>query len=488
MATTPPDPESWLSPAERARLSRPLPEGAIIGSLAFTGLVAAFMMTLVTPLIPALPDLLGVSATDAMWVLSSTLLAAAVATPIAGRLGDLYGKRRMVLLLLGLMVIGSVLAIFSSTLIPLVIARALQGTALGVVPLGVSILRDVLGPDRLGKAVALVSATMGIGGAVGLPVAAAISQFLSWHLLFVLAGLLGLIGIVLVWKFVPVSTLRATGTFDALGAVGLGLGLVGILLAVSKGNEWGWASPLTLGCGIGGILVIGLWTIYELRINSPLIDIRISMRRSVLLTNLASITVGFAFFASTVLLPQLLQSPTDTGVGLGQSMLIASLCMMPSGLIMWAMSPVAARLIERAGPRVSLGLGIFIIAAGYFLTIGFMTEVWHAVLTATAVGFGVGFAYAAMPTLIMGAVPATETAASNGVNSVMRTLGSTSASAVMGLVLAANLVTSNGVSTPSAGAFHAGFIISGVVALAGLGLTLAIPRRPRSYHDASLPG
>lgn len=479
--------DHWLSDTDRARLSRGPNERAIVASLAFTGLVASFMMTLVTPLLPELPGILGVSTQDALWVVTATLLAAAVATPISGRLGDLYGKRRMMLVLLGSLILGSVVAGFSSSLIPLVIGRALQGAGLGVIALGISILRDVLHRDRLGKAIALVSATLGIGGAVGLPISAVISQYLDWHVLFVVSGLLGVVGFVLVVVFVPGSTLRSEGTFDYVGAVGLAAGLVGILLAISKGNEWGWASPLTLGIGLGGVAVIGLWLVLELRVDSPLIDIRVAMRRSVLLTNLASVTVGFAFFATAVALPLLLEAPTDTGVGLGQSMLIASLCLMPSGLVMWAMSGTAAKLIAKHGARISLLLGVAIIAVGYLLAIFLMTEIWHAVLVATAVGFGVGFAYAAMPTLIMAAVPASETAASNGLNSVMRTLGSTAASAVIGLILASNIITVDGVTTPNAFGFQLSFGICAAAAVIGVVFTLMLPKHQPRDDTASLP-
>ncbi|WP_082492121.1 MFS transporter [Leifsonia sp. Root4] len=482
----------WLSEAERRELSRRTPDSAIVFALAFTGLVASFMMTLMTPLLPELPHLLSstgnpISSTDAMWAVTATLLAAAIFTPIGGSLGDLYGKRRIILLLLASLVLGSVIAAFASTLIPLVIGRALQGAGLGVIPLGISVLRDVLHRDRLGKAVALVSATLGIGGAVGLPISALISQYLDWHMLFWVSGALGTIGFVLVYTFVPVSTLRTGGRFDLPGAVGLAIALSGILLAVTKGSEWGWTSPLTLGLGGAGIVVLALWMIYELRTPHPLIDIRVATRRTVLLTNLASVMVGFAFFSSAVALPMLLETPTGTGVGLGQSMLVASLCLMPSGLIMWAMSGTAARLTAARGARISLLLGITIIAIGYVLAMVLMTEVWHTVLVATAIGFGVGFAYAAMPTLIMGAVPATETAASNGLNSVMRTLGSTAASAVIGIVLATNLVTVGDLTTPSTQGFQLSFAISAAAGLIGIVLTLFIPRKQQHYATAALP-
>ncbi|MCS5732129.1 MFS transporter [Herbiconiux sp. CPCC 203386] len=459
----------------------------MVFALAFTGLVAAFMMTLLTPLVPELPTILDVSPDDAQWAVTVTLLAAAVATPITGRLGDLYGKRRLVLVLLALVVVGSVIAMLSSSLIPLIVGRALQGVGIGVIPLGVSILRDVLHRDRLGGAVALVSATLGVGGAVGLPVSAVISQYLDWHVLFVVSGVLAAIGLVLVWRLIPVSTLRSEGTFDFVGAAGLAVGLVGILLGVSKGSSWGWASPMTIGLLAVGVLVLVGWGFFELRTKSPLIDLRVAARRTVLLTNLASVTVGFAFFASTVVLPQLLEAPTGTGVGLGQTMLVASLCLMPSGLIMWAMSPVAARLTRARGARTSLLLGIAIIAVGYVVAIFFMSEVWHTILIATAVGFGVGFAYASMPNLIMGAVPATETAASNGLNSVMRTLGSTIASAVLGVVLTTGLVTVGDVTTPSASAFQLAFVISAIAAVVGVVFTVFIPRHHKSYDRASLP-
>ncbi len=485
--STPDQNAEWLSDAERAELRKPVSQRGAVFTLAFTGLVAAFMMTLLTPLVPELPSLLNVSPDDAQWAVTVTLLSAAVATPISGRLGDLYGKRRLILVLLALVVVGSVVSLFATALIPLIVGRALQGVGIGVIPLGVSVLRDILHRDRLGGAVALVSATLGVGGAVGLPVSAVISQYLDWHFLFVMSGLLAAVGLLLVWKLIPVSTLRSEGSFDFVGAAGLAVGLVGILLAVSKGGSWGWASPVTLGLLAGGVIVLIVWGVFELRTASPLIDLRVAARRTVLLTNLASVTVGFAFFASTVVLPQLLEAPTDTGVGLGQTMLVASLCLMPSGLVMWAMSPVAARLTRARGARTSLLLGLVIITVGYVLALFLMSEVWHTILIATAVGFGVGFAYASMPNLIMGAVPATETAASNGLNSVMRTLGSTVASAVLGVVLTGNLVTVGGVTTPSSSGFQTAFVISGIAALVGVAFTVFIPRHHAAYRKASIP-
>lgn len=477
-----------LTPAERKRLTQRPSDRAITTTLALTGLIAAFMQTLVTPIIPELPRFLDASTADATWVLTSTLLAAAISTPISGRLGDMYGKRRVVLMLLMLMAAGSIICALSNTLIPMIIGRVFQGVGLGVIALGISILRDVMHPKNLGGAVALVSATLGVGGAVGLPVAAVIAQNFDYHYLFWLATLLTLLVIALVARVVPVSTLRAGGRFDFFGAIGFAVGLVGILLAVSKGSEWGWASPTTLSLLIGGIVVLLGWGFIELRTEDALVDLRVAARRPVLLTNLSSISVGFAFFITTAALPVLLEAPTTTGVGLGQTLLVSSLALTPLGLVMFLMAPVAARLSKTRGPRTSLILGGVIITIAFALAVVLHGALWHVILISTIVGFGVGFAYAAMPTLIMHAVPPSETAAANGLNSVMRTLGSTGAATLVGLILSSHLVVSGGIPIPTSQAFELVFAMGSGVALAGVILAVFIPRRERGYGTtASIP-
>jgi MFS family permease len=484
----PSDDSGTLTPRQRRRLSTVYSDRTIVAVLAGTGLIAAFMQTLVTPIIPELPLLLNSVPADTSWVLTATLLAAAISTPISGRLGDMYGKRRIVIVLLGVMTLGSIVAALSESVIPMIVGRSLQGIGLGVIALGISILRDVIHPKNLGGAVALVSATLGIGGAVGLPVAAVIAENLSWHYLFWLATALSIVALLFVWRIVPVSTLRTAGRFDFVGAVGLAVGLIGILLGVSKGTEWGWTSPGILTLLIGGLVVLVAWGFFELRTPHALIDLRVAARRPVLLTNLASISVGFAFFITSASLPILLEAPTSTGVAFGLPLLIASLCLMPLGLVMFFTSPVAARLSNSRGPRTSLILGGAIIAvtfgAGIFLT----DQIWHVIVISTFVGLGVGFAYAAMPTLIMSAVPPSETAAANGLNSVMRTLGSTVAATIVGVILSTQVVESDGISIPTTAAFQLSFALGAAVSLVGVLIALFIPkRRPNYEHTASIP-
>lgn len=428
-------PQALPRPAGDGRTAAPR-ANAVVAVLAFGGIVVSLMQTLVIPIVPELPRLLNAPASDTAWAVTATLLAAAVATPMTGRLGDMYGKRRMLLISLVMLVAGSVTAALSDSLAPMVVGRALQGLASGVIPLGISIMRDELPAERLGSATALMSASLGVGGALGLPAAALIADNFDWHALFWASAGLGVVALVLVPALVPESAVRTGGRFDLVGGVGMAAGLVCLLLAISKGADWGWSSGTTVGLFAAAVVVLLVWGRWELRVREPLVDLRTTARRQVLVTNLASIAVGFAMFAMSLVIPQLLQLPEATGYGLGRSLLVAGLTMAPSGLVMMATAPVSAALSKAKGPKITLMTGALIVAAGYGLNIVLMSELWHFVLVTCVIGAGIGFTYGAMPALIMSAVPASETGAANSLNTLMRSIGTSTASAVAGVILA----------------------------------------------------
>jgi MFS family permease len=195
-----------MPPAHAASVqaSGPPRTNPVVVVLAFAGIVVSLMQTLVIPLVPRLPTLLGASAADTSWALTATLLASAIATPVVGRLGDMYGKRRMLLISLAMLVAGSIVAGLSDTLAPMIVGRALQGLAAGVIPLGISIMRDELPGEQLGAATALMSGSLGVGGALGLPAAAFLAERADWHVLFWASAALGVLAAVLVLTLVPV--------------------------------------------------------------------------------------------------------------------------------------------------------------------------------------------------------------------------------------------------------------------------------------------
>lgn len=255
------------------------------------------MQTIIVPLIPDLPKLLHADPDNTTWALTITLLVGAVVTPIGGRLGDMIGKRRMLVASMSCVALGSAVCALSDSLIPFLVGRGMQGLGFGAIALGISVMRDIVPPDRLASSVGTMSASLGVGGALGLPFAAAIAQHLSWHALFwacAVAGALGAVGIALT---VPESASRTGGRFDVPGTLGLIVMLSCLLLALSKGASWGWSSPAIITLFAGFVVVGALWWVIERRTANPLIDLDIARAKPVLLTNIASIATGFAFYS-----------------------------------------------------------------------------------------------------------------------------------------------------------------------------------------------
>ncbi|MDQ1033880.1 MFS family permease [Streptomyces sp. V3I8] len=448
----------------------------VVATLAFAGTTAAIMQTLVTPLIADLPKILNSTASNTAWVITVTLLVAAVCVPVTGRLGDLLGKRRMLLACSVPLVAGSVVCALSSSVVPMIVGRGLQGVGMGMVPLGIALLRDVIPAEKLSSSIALVSASMGIGGGLGLPIAAAVAQYANWRVLFWGSAVLALVIALLIWFLIPDVPAAAKGQrFDAPGAIGLGVGLVCLLLAVSKGAEWGWGSGTTLGLFAAAVVVLLAWGVWETRTRDPLVDLRTTARPRVLLTNAASLFVGFGMYAGMLIVPQLLQFPEETGYGLGQSMLAAGLWMAPGGIMMMIVSPFGGKLTDARGPKFTLVSGILVIAAGYGLSLALMGSAWGLMLVLMVTSSGVGLAYGAMPALIMSSVPLSETAAANGFNTLMRSLGTSVGAAVVGVVLSQNVVTMGGFSITSEDGFRTALIIGGGVALVAAVIAALIP-------------
>ncbi|WP_327113474.1 MFS transporter [Nocardia sp. NBC_01730] len=451
--------------------------GGIVGVLAFAGITAAIMQTVVIPLIAQFPQLLHTTASNASWVVTSTLLVAAVATPVAGRLGDLYGKRRILLLSTVPLIAGSVVCAVSSSVLPMIVGRGLQGMGVGIVPIGISLMRDVLPAERLGSAVALLSASLGIGAAFGLPVSSAVAEYSNWRVLFWASAVLCALIAGAIWVVVPDSPIKAGGSFDIVGALGLGAGLVCLLLAVSKGAAWGWGSGTILALFAAAIVLLLVWGWWELRIADPLVDLRVTAQPPVLLTNAASLVVGVAMYAAMLTVPQLLQAPTATGYGLGQSMMAMGLWMAPSGLMMMVISPMGARLSAVRGPKITLIAGGLVIALGYGASTVLMGSTWGLLISLCIINSGVGLAYGAMPALIMAAVPLSETASANSFNTLMRSVGTSFSAAVIGVVLAQMSMTVGGHSIPTEDGFRTSLFIGCGVALVAAAVAATIPVR-----------
>ncbi|KRE64363.1 MFS transporter [Arthrobacter sp. Soil761] len=466
------------SPAPRPQ--RRQSPAAVTAVLALSGTVVALMQTLVVPLLPDFPGILRVTSDDASWLVTATLLTSAVATPIVSRSADMYGKRKMMVVCLATMVAGSVLAAVGGSFVWLVIGRALQGFATALIPVGISIMRDELPKEKMGSSVALMSATLGIGSAMGLPLAGILYESLGWAWIFwvsAAAGFLLLLAVVLV---IPESKVRTSGTFDYTGALVLSAALTAMLLAISKGGSWGWGSEQVLLLFLAAAILLAVWVPYELKVSQPMVDLRTSAFRPVLFTNLASLLIGFAMFANMLLTTQQLQLPPATGYGFELSVIAAGLCMIPSGLAMVVFAPLSGRIIRIFGGKIALMAGASVMVVGYVGRVFFYDSVPWVIVGSTVVGIGTAIAYAAMPTLIMGAVPITETASANGLNSLVRAIGTSTSSAAIAAVFTSVTMTVDGTRLPSFEAFKDIFWIAALAAAASALFAVLIPRAPLS--------
>lgn len=447
----------------------------VILVLGFSSLCVSLMQSLVLPIQSELPILLDTTASNTSWVVTATLLGGAVAMPMAGRLADIYGKKPILVGSATILLVGSFLCAVSIELAGILTGRVLQGLAMGYIPVAISLVRDVAPREKSNSALAAVSAMMGVGGALGLPLAAWIVESFDWRTLFWVASVLAAIMVLLSAAVLP-NSMDATGAkFDLGGAAGLSVGLVALLVGVSKGNDWGWGSPTTLVMILGGVAVLVGWGFFELRHASPLVDLRTTAYLPVLMTNLVGLMVGFGMMAHAIVVPQLLQMPQATGHGLGQTIMQTGLWMAPAGLTMLLVSPLSSMFLTRLGGRITLAIGSGVLASGYIFAV-FMTDApWKLMVAASIASAGVAIAYAAMPTLVMNNVPKSKASSSVGVNALMRSIGSTVAGAVMAIMLTSNKVTIGDLSVASQSAFQLCFVIGASAALLALACTLLIP-------------
>ncbi|GAA3453266.1 MFS transporter [Dactylosporangium matsuzakiense] len=451
----------------------------VIGTAA---LMVSLTQALLVPVLSELAVDLGAGGDGVAWVLTSTLLVGAVAVPAFGRLGDLFGTRRMLLVTVGALIAGSLICALAHNLTTMIIGRSVVGLAVAAVPLSISLIGVTLPRAHAPAGIALISAMLGVGGALGLPLAGLVAQYADYHWLFwicVAGGVLTVPGIVLLVKE-PKRV--AKGRMDLIGTVLLGAAMLALLLPLAQGASWGWTDPLTIGLLAAAVVLLVVFVLVELRRASPLVDVRTTARPSLLLTNIASLCVGFALFATLIGTASYVQAPAATGYGFGRSILVGGLCMLPGGIAMLLLSPFSARL----RPRTALIIGSLIIAAGFVARIVLVDSLWQVVVGATISGAGTGIAYAAMPGLIIHAAPRAELAAANGLNALFRSVGSSLASAIGGGILAAMTITLAGHALPSLTGYRTLFAIcAGAAVLAAL-LAVFIPAHAQDA-EAALP-
>ncbi|WP_202232682.1 MFS transporter [Actinacidiphila reveromycinica] len=450
-------------------------EIAALAVVALAGLLASLTQSLLIPVLPKITTDLGSSTGDVQWLLTSTLLVASVAVPVAGRLGDLYGKKAALIGSAAALCVGSLVSALSDSLVPMIVGRAIVGVSMAVIPLGISLLSTMLPRARASAGIALVSAMLGIGGALGVPLAAWIGEHTDYHLLFWICAAGGALSVAGTWLLLTEPAGRSVGRLDVPGTVVLAGALVCLLLPLSQAAGWGWSSPTTIGLLVAAVVLLVAFVLWERRASSPLVDVVVNSAPSLLLTNIASTCVGFALFATLIGTASYVEAPRATGYGFGSSVVVGGLCLLPSGLAMLVLSPASAAITNRVGPKITLAIGATIVAAGFVVRIVLTGHLWEVILGTSIAGAGTGIAYAAMPALVNLAAPRSSLAAANGLNTLFRSVGSSLASAVGGTLFASQVVVLAGQAMPSLHAYRVLFGICAGAALLGALIALTVP-------------
>jgi EmrB/QacA subfamily drug resistance transporter len=453
----------------------------ILAVLSLGGGAYALLQSLVVPALPVLQRDLHASTSEAAWIFTAYLIAASVVTPIAGRLGDMYGKRRVLVISLAGLALGSAMGALVTSLSLMIVARTIQGIGGAVFPLAFGIVRDEFPRERIAGAIALISGVLGIGGGLGIVLAGPILENLDYHWLFWIPGVVTLVSMVATLVFIPESPVRAPGNVHWLGAILLSGWLVALLLAVSEAPTWGWGSAKTLGLLLLSGVLCAAWVWTEARARHPLVDMEMMRIRGVWTTNLTALLVGFGMYSAFVLIPQFVQAPTSTGYGFGSSVTQAGLFLIPSTIGAAIFSPIGGRISTKIGSKLPLVIGTAVTALS-FVVLAASHDAAGIYVAAALLGVGIGFAFASLANLIVQAVRPDQTGVATGMNTIVRTIGG-----AIGAEVAASILTSNTLASgyPDRHGYTVVFVLCGVVLVFGVLASLLVPGRLLTGHPAA---
>ncbi|HEU0163648.1 MAG TPA: MFS transporter [Thermomicrobiales bacterium] len=459
---------------------------ALLPVLIYSALVMSVLSTLGSPMIPTIARDQGVSLDAAQWILTVTLLIGAVSTPITGRLADGPYRKLTILGSLILVLIGSILAATSPNFAVLITGRALQGLGLGLVPLAISVARDCLPADKVRGGIAILSITTAAGAGLGYPITGLIAQEFDYRAGFWFAAIISVIAIALVATVVPTGSLRASHPLDLIGSVLLGTTLTALLLAISQGEVWGWGSATIVGLFIATIVLGAIWVWQALRTTHPLVDLRLMTNRSVLTADLVSLLMGVSLYAMSALINRYVQTPKGAGYGFHAGLIATGLMLAPLSIGSLLSTRTSRFLTGRFGPAQVLPIGSIIVGLDMLFIALERTSRWEIVVAMILLGLGIGTTFAAMPLLIIRAVPASETGSATSMNTVLRSVGGAIGSAASIALLTS--YTPAGDVLPTDNGYTVTFVVGAVICLASAVVSvIMLPRTPVSGAGLQAP-
>ncbi|MBE7194856.1 MAG: MFS transporter [Gordonia polyisoprenivorans] len=440
--------------------------------LALAGASYSLLQSLVSPVLPLLQAELHTSQANVTWLLTAYLLVASVATPILGRVGDMIGKKTVLVWVLASLTIGSVLAALSTSIGLMIVARSIQGIGGGVIPLAFGIVRDSFPREKVASGVGTIASLLGIGGGIGLVLAGPIVNALDYHWLFWIPAIVTAAVAAATHFFVPESATRTPGTISWLAAVLMSGWLVALLLAVSEAPTWGWGSARVIGLFVATVVLAGAWITAEQRAERPLIDLRMMRLHAVWTTNIVSLLFGVVLYSMFAFLPEFIQTPSSAGYGFGASVTESGLLVLPMAVTMFFAGHASGSLTGRFGARFVLIVGSFVCIVPFAILAFAHDDVWEIIVATAILGVGIGFAFSAMSNIIVDAVPSNQTGVASGMNANIRTIGGAIGAAVLTSVITAGTGTT---ALPKESGYVLAFVLLGISAIAATAAALIIP-------------
>jgi EmrB/QacA subfamily drug resistance transporter len=452
--------------------------------LALSALAFSLLQSLVLPALPSFERALHTSPTGASWLLSAYLVSAAIATPTLGRVGDMIGKEKMLVIVLIGLGLGTLVSALGSSIAVVIVGRVVQGTGGAIFPLAFGIIRDEFPPERVAAGIGIISSILGIGSGAGIVLAGPIITHLSYHWLFWIPLVMIVVATIATFVYIPESPVRASGGINWLGAVIMAGWLTTGLLALTEAPDWGWTSASVVALFAVTCLLIGLWIWAEAHSDHPVVDMKMMRVRAVWTTNLTALLFGFGMFAMFILAPQFVQTPVDQGYGFGASVTKAGLFLAPLSLAMLLVAPLIGRLTAVVGAKSLLVAGGGFGAASYFLLAVEHSHQWSFYVSSALLGVGVALGFASMANLIIEAVPPTQTGVATGMNTNIRSIGGALGSSIATSIVVTDLLPSG---FPKEAGFAAAFVVCGSsMIVAGLA-ALAVPSRRRREARSLAP-
>ena len=433
----------------------------------------ALLQSLVSPVLPLLETSLHTSQDTVTWVLTAYLLSASVFTPILGRVGDMVGKKKVLVGVMVLLAAGSILAALASSISIMIVARAIQGVGGGIIPLSFGIIRDEFPREKVAGAVGVIAALLAVGGGLGLVLAGPIVNVLDYHWLFWIPGIVVVGAAIATYFLVPESPVRTRGRVSWLAALLLSGWLVALLVAVSEAPIWGWASAKVIGLLALSIVLIVAWVAVELRSAQPLIDMRMMRGPAVWTTNLVALLFGVGLYSVFAFIPEFVQTPSLAGYGFGASITESGLIVLPMTVTMFVFGTLSGPLSARFSAKAVLFTGSAISIAPFAIMAVAHSQIWEVAVAMALLGAGFGFAFSAMSSIIVDAVPANQTGVASGMNANIRTIGGSIGAAVMASIVTSSLQSSG---LPKESAYTAGFIMLTAAAVLAALACLLIPK------------